>query len=194
MESKPLELFKKRTDVALSDMVWSGHRHGLMIGLDDFIGLSNRNDSMIHSMILWKSGKLVSTINVMNERFIYRYIWLLLCFFFEVFFVCLFVCWRRHGREMRKNPTFKFCYNKISAAFNLHFDVIYLPWFPPTCQASGGNSVTPPFGGSLYLSEHWKAPIIVSICWDLYIWRPAGLWLSQFHIYFRKIRISLFCV
>lgn len=91
-------------------------------------------------------------------------------------FVCLFVCWRRHGREMRKNPTFKFCYNKISAAFNLHFDVIYLPWFPPTCQASSGNSVTPLFGGSFYLSEHWKAPIIVNICWDLYIWRPAGLW------------------
>lgn len=69
-----------------SDMVWSSHRHGLMAGLDDFIGLSDLYDSMIHSMILWKSGKLISTVTVMNEHFIYGYVWLLLCFFFEDFF------------------------------------------------------------------------------------------------------------
>lgn len=39
--------FKNCLDVALRDMVWSGHKHGLMIGLYDHGGLSNVNDSMI---------------------------------------------------------------------------------------------------------------------------------------------------
>lgn len=36
-------------DVALSDMVSSGCRYGLMAGLDDLISLYNLNDSMIQS-------------------------------------------------------------------------------------------------------------------------------------------------
>ena len=48
VESPSLEVFKERQmDVALSDMVQSGHRHGLMVGLDDLSGLSNLNDSVI---------------------------------------------------------------------------------------------------------------------------------------------------
>ena len=42
-----LEVFKKRADVALRDMV-SGHGgDGWMVGLDDLSGHSNLNDSMI---------------------------------------------------------------------------------------------------------------------------------------------------
>lgn len=42
-----LELFKRRVDVALSNMV-SGHgEEGLVVGLDDLSGLCNFNDSMI---------------------------------------------------------------------------------------------------------------------------------------------------
>lgn len=42
-----LEVFKSCGDVSLKDLVWSGNRHELMAGLDDQIGLSNLNDSMI---------------------------------------------------------------------------------------------------------------------------------------------------
>ena len=35
VESLSLEEFKKRVDIALSDLVQSGHRCGLMVGLDD---------------------------------------------------------------------------------------------------------------------------------------------------------------
>jgi len=34
-------------DVTLRDMVYSSHRHGMMVGLNDLISLSNLNDSMI---------------------------------------------------------------------------------------------------------------------------------------------------
>ena len=47
VESPSLEVFKKRVDVALRDMVWSSHRHGLMAGLGDLSGLSNLSDSVI---------------------------------------------------------------------------------------------------------------------------------------------------
>ena len=47
VQSSSLEVFKKRVDVTLSDMVLSGHRYGLMVGLDDLSGLSNLNDSLI---------------------------------------------------------------------------------------------------------------------------------------------------
>ena len=43
-----LEVFKRMGDVALHDVVWSSHRHGLMVGLDDLSGLSNLNDSMAY--------------------------------------------------------------------------------------------------------------------------------------------------
>ena len=33
--------------MVLRDMVCSSHRNGVMVGLDDLIGLSNLNDSMI---------------------------------------------------------------------------------------------------------------------------------------------------
>lgn len=33
--------------MALSDMVLSGHRHGLMVRLDYVIGLSNIDDTMV---------------------------------------------------------------------------------------------------------------------------------------------------
>jgi len=32
--------------VTLSGVAWTGHRHGLMVGLDDLSGLSIVNDSM----------------------------------------------------------------------------------------------------------------------------------------------------
>ena len=35
VESPSLEVFKKRVDVALRDMVYSSHRYGQMVGLDD---------------------------------------------------------------------------------------------------------------------------------------------------------------
>jgi len=46
VESSSLEKFKERAGVALRDMVYSGHGHGLMVGLDALIGLFNPNDSM----------------------------------------------------------------------------------------------------------------------------------------------------
>ena len=46
VESSGLEVFKKSVDNALSDTVWSGHRRGLMAGLDDLSNLSNFNNSM----------------------------------------------------------------------------------------------------------------------------------------------------
>lgn len=46
VESPFLEVFKKSVDVALSDMVQSGHKHGLLVGPDGLIGLPNLNDSM----------------------------------------------------------------------------------------------------------------------------------------------------
>lgn len=45
VQSSSLEVFKKRVDVTLSDMVLSGHRYGLMVGPDDLSGHSNLNDS-----------------------------------------------------------------------------------------------------------------------------------------------------
>ena len=45
MESALLEVFKKCGDVALRDVVLSGHRYGLMVGPDDLSGHSNLNDS-----------------------------------------------------------------------------------------------------------------------------------------------------
>jgi len=47
VQSSSLEVFKKRVDVTLSDMVLSGHRYGLMVGVEDPTGLSNLNESMI---------------------------------------------------------------------------------------------------------------------------------------------------
>lgn len=46
-ESPSLEVFKQRVDVTLSDMLWSSHWHGLMVGLDDLIGHPILNDSLI---------------------------------------------------------------------------------------------------------------------------------------------------
>lgn len=48
-ETSSLELFKKRVGVTLSDMVYRGHRHGLMVGRGDLSGLS----SLDHTVILW---------------------------------------------------------------------------------------------------------------------------------------------
>lgn len=45
VELLSLEAFKKKVDVALSDMAESGHRSGLMTGLDDLGGLPNLHDS-----------------------------------------------------------------------------------------------------------------------------------------------------
>lgn len=47
VESPSLEGFKKSVGIALRDMVWSSGRCGLTVGLDDLIGLSKLNDSMI---------------------------------------------------------------------------------------------------------------------------------------------------
>jgi len=52
VESPSLEIFRKRVDVTLSDMVYSGHRHGLMVGPEDLRGLSNPNDPMIQLYLL----------------------------------------------------------------------------------------------------------------------------------------------
>jgi len=47
VESPSLEVFIKRADVALRNVV-SGHGgDGLTVGLDDLIGLSNLNDSVV---------------------------------------------------------------------------------------------------------------------------------------------------
>lgn len=46
VESLSLEAFKKRVNVALSEVVWSSHRHGLVVGLGDLIGLSRLNNFM----------------------------------------------------------------------------------------------------------------------------------------------------
>jgi len=46
VESSSLEVFKKGVDVALRNTIYSDHRHGLMVGLDDIIGLSNLSNSM----------------------------------------------------------------------------------------------------------------------------------------------------
>lgn len=53
-ESLCLELFKKRGDLALTDMIESSHRHGLVAGLHGLRVLSHLNDSMI----LWGSTGL----------------------------------------------------------------------------------------------------------------------------------------
>ena len=47
LKSPSLEVFKKRVDVALRAIVYSGHRHGLMVGLGDLSCLSNHNNSII---------------------------------------------------------------------------------------------------------------------------------------------------
>ena len=47
MESPSLEVFSKRVNVALGVVVLSGHKHGLMIELDDLSGLSNLRDSVM---------------------------------------------------------------------------------------------------------------------------------------------------
>jgi len=41
VEPPSLEVFKKRVDVLLGGTLCSSHRHGLMVGLDELIGLSN---------------------------------------------------------------------------------------------------------------------------------------------------------
>lgn len=46
MESPSLEELSERVDVTLRDVVWSGLRCGLVVGLDDLIGLSNLNGSL----------------------------------------------------------------------------------------------------------------------------------------------------
>ena len=46
VESPSLEAFKKRPFVTLRDLVYSSQRHGLVVGLDSLIGLSNLNDSV----------------------------------------------------------------------------------------------------------------------------------------------------
>ena len=45
--SPSLEVLKKHGDVTLSDMAWSSHRYGLMVGPGDLIGLSYLNNSRI---------------------------------------------------------------------------------------------------------------------------------------------------
>jgi len=47
VESPSLEVFQNRVDVALKDTIQTSHRHELMVGLDDLIGLSNLNDPVI---------------------------------------------------------------------------------------------------------------------------------------------------
>ena len=49
-----MDIRKKRVYVTLSDVVWSGHRHGLMVALDDLSGLSSRNNSVILSEAMIK--------------------------------------------------------------------------------------------------------------------------------------------
>lgn len=51
VESLSLKVFKKE-DVALRDMVYSGHRHGLVIGLGYPVDLSNLYDSMISGLVV----------------------------------------------------------------------------------------------------------------------------------------------
>ena len=47
VESPSLEVFNKKVDVALGDMVYGSHSHGLVVALNDLIGLSNLDDSTI---------------------------------------------------------------------------------------------------------------------------------------------------
>lgn len=47
MELPSLKVFKRRVDVVLTDLVLSDHRHGLIVGLDDLISLSNLNESTV---------------------------------------------------------------------------------------------------------------------------------------------------
>ena len=47
VESPSRKVFKKRVDVTLRDVVYCGHRHKVVVGLDDSSGLSSLNDSMI---------------------------------------------------------------------------------------------------------------------------------------------------
>lgn len=63
MESLFLEGLKKKVDVTVRGTVWSGHRHELMVGLDDFISLSNLNDSMVISrseMLITAADKITT--------------------------------------------------------------------------------------------------------------------------------------
>jgi len=46
-KSPSLEVFKRRVDVTLRDVVQRGCRHGLTVGLDDLIGLSNLDNAVI---------------------------------------------------------------------------------------------------------------------------------------------------
>lgn len=50
-----LEVFKSCGDVLLRDVVWSSHRHGLMVGHGALIGLSSLDDSMIHTKVRFNS-------------------------------------------------------------------------------------------------------------------------------------------
>lgn len=59
VESPSLEVLKKRADVALSGQ--SSHRHGVMLGIGDLIGLSNLSDSVLVSHVLtWISWQYKS--------------------------------------------------------------------------------------------------------------------------------------
>jgi len=63
MDSLSQGVCRKWVDVALSDMVESGHRNGLMSGLGDLGGLSNLNDSMSLAAL----GSLLPSINPKNK-------------------------------------------------------------------------------------------------------------------------------
>jgi len=54
VKSLSLEIFKKRIDVTLNDVVYSGHRRVLIAGFNDLSGPSYLNDSIIPTF-LWLS-------------------------------------------------------------------------------------------------------------------------------------------
>ena len=47
MESPSVDVFKRREDTTLRDMIYSSHRLGLMVRLDNLTNLSNFNDYML---------------------------------------------------------------------------------------------------------------------------------------------------
>ena len=60
-ESSSVEVFKKRVNVALSDIVLSSHRHGLVVGLDDLSGLSDLNDNILPFLFCLGTGLWVNS-------------------------------------------------------------------------------------------------------------------------------------